>query len=133
MIHSSFCIIARRQMQLPTRGTLRHEHRLYFTTALRGALTPGSEWAALKIVKCSGGMPGIVRSLWVLTSWRGMPPQDISGFFKLPYGGADRVDALTVDMGQPCKVIVPIFRQGQHLRQQPLGFQGQLLVSQMVV
>ena len=29
--------------------------------------------------------------------------------------------------------IVPILRQGQHLRQQPLGFQGQLLVSQMVV
>jgi hypothetical protein len=24
-------------MQLPTRGTLRHEHRLYFTTALRAA------------------------------------------------------------------------------------------------
>ena len=44
-----------------------------------------------------------------------------------------RVDALTVDMGQPCKGIVPILRQGQHLRQQPLGFQGQLLVSQMVV
>ena len=29
--------------------------------------------------------------------------------------------------------IVPILRQGQHLRQQPLSFQGQLLVSQMVV
>ena len=29
--------------------------------------------------------------------------------------------------------IVPILRQGQHLRQQSLGFQGQLLVSQMVV
>ena len=45
----------------------------------------------------------------LLSQMLSLPSQDISGFFKLPYGGADRVDALTVDMGQPRKGIVPIF------------------------
>ena len=42
------------------------------------------------------------------------------GIFKLPYGGSDRVDTFPVDMGQSRKGVIPIFRQGQHLRQKPL-------------
>ena len=62
-----------------------------------------------------------------------LPPCDISGFFKLPNGGTDSVDTFPVDVGQPCKGIVPILRQGQHEGQQPLRFQRQRRVPQMMV
>ena len=50
-------------------------------------------------------------------------------FSRRPYG----VDAFPVDKGQAFQRIVPIFRQGEHLRKQPLGFQGQVFVPQVVV
>ena len=40
----------------------------------------------------------------------------VSGSFAIPrYSGADSVDTFPVDIGQSCKGIVPILRQGQHL------------------
>ena len=58
---------------------------------------------------------------------------DIARLFQLPDSRPDRVDLLPVDKGQAFQRKVPILRQGQHLRQQPLGFQGQVLVPQVVV
>ena len=58
---------------------------------------------------------------------------DIARLFQLPDSRPDRVDLLPVDKGQAFQRKVPILRQGQHLRQQPLGFQGQILVPQVVV
>ena len=43
----------------------------------------------------------------------------VIGSFKLPDSFADSVDFFPVDIGQSRKGIVPILRQGQHLRQQP--------------
>ena len=58
---------------------------------------------------------------------------DIARLFQLPDRRPDRVDLLPVDKGQAFQRKIPILRQGQHLRQQPLGFQGQVLVPQVVV
>ena len=58
---------------------------------------------------------------------------DIARLFQLPDSRPDRVDLLPVDKGQAFQRKVPILRQGQHLRQQALGFQGQVLVPQVVV
>ena len=52
----------------------------------------------------------------LLSQMLSLPPCDISGFFKLPNGGTDSVDTFPVDVGQPRKGIIPILRQGQHLR-----------------
>ena len=41
---------------------------------------------------------------------------DVPGLFQLPDCGPDRVDLLPVDKGQTFQRIVPIFRQGEHLR-----------------
>ena len=58
---------------------------------------------------------------------------DIARLFQLPDSRPDRVDLLPVDKGQAFQRKIPILRQGQHLRQQALGFQGQVLVPQVVV
>jgi len=58
---------------------------------------------------------------------------DIARLFQLPDSRPDRVDLLPVDKGQAFQRKIPILRQGQHLRQQPLGFQGQVLIPQVVV
>ena len=58
---------------------------------------------------------------------------DIARLFQLLNRRPDRVDLLPVDKGQAFQRKIPILRQGQHLRQQPLGFQGQVLVPQVVV
>ena len=46
---------------------------------------------------------------------KGQQPS-LSGFFKLPYRRANGVNAFPVDKGQTFQGIVPIFRQGEHLR-----------------
>ena len=58
---------------------------------------------------------------------------DIARLFQLPDSRPDRVDLFPVDKGQAFQRKVPILRQGQHLRQQALGFQGQGLVPQVVI
>ena len=58
---------------------------------------------------------------------------DIARLFQLLNRRPDRVDLLPVDKGQAFQRKIPILRQGQHLRQQPLGFQGQVLVPQVVL
>ena len=58
---------------------------------------------------------------------------DVPGLFQLPHRCPYGVDAFPVDKGQAFQRIVPIFRQGQHLRKQALGFQGQVFVPQVMV
>ena len=60
-------------------------------------------------------------------------PNQIAVGFQLLNANPDAVHAVLTDTGQPSGGIVPILRQGEHERQQPLGLQGQCLVPQMVV
>ena len=60
-------------------------------------------------------------------------PGDVPGLFQLQNGSADGVLALLVDVSEARKGVVPFLRQGKHLGQQPLGFQGQVLIPQMII
>ena len=52
---------------------------------------------------------------------------------QLPDPAADAVDAVLADAGKPLHGVVPVLRQRQHEGQQPLRFQGQRPVPQVVV
>lgn len=57
----------------------------------------------------------------------------IPGILQLPNRCADSVHALLIDGGKPFEGIIPVVRQGKHLRQQTLGFQGQIFVAKMMI
>ena len=59
---------------------------------------------------------GIVRAAQAPLAVALTGSDDVPGLFQLPDCGPDRVDLLPVDKGQTFQRIVPIFRQGEHLR-----------------
>ena len=60
-------------------------------------------------------------------------PGKIPLLFQLLDRTADRIHPIFTDMGQPLSRIVPIIRQGQHQRQQPLCLQRQRHIPKMVI
>ena len=58
---------------------------------------------------------------------------DVTGTFQFPHGLADGIDAFPIDLRESFQGVVPIVRQRQHLREQPLGFEGKRMVAEMVV
>ena len=60
-------------------------------------------------------------------------PGKIPLLFQLLDRTADRIHSIFADMGQPFRRIVPIIRQGQHQRQQPLCLQRQRHIPKMVI
>jgi hypothetical protein len=52
---------------------------------------------------------------------------------QLQNSGADAVQTVLATDGQPFQAVIPIVRQGEHIGQQSLGFQGQPLILQVVV
>ena len=58
---------------------------------------------------------------------------DVTGTFQLAHSFADGVDALFVDLRETLQRVVPVIWQRQHLREQPLGFERQRMVAEMVV
>ena len=60
-------------------------------------------------------------------------PDEIAVCLQLPDPAADAVDAALADAGKPLHGVVPVLWQRQHEGQQPLRFQGQRPVPQVVV
>ena len=54
-------------------------------------------------------------------------------FFQFQNSGAYTVQTILATNGQSLQAIIPIVRQGEHIGQQALCLQGQLLVLKMVV
>ena len=54
-------------------------------------------------------------------------------FLQLPHPGADTVNAILADPGQPLGGIVPLLRQGEHEGEKALRFQRERLVPQVMV
>jgi len=54
-------------------------------------------------------------------------------FFQFQNSGAYTVQTILATNGQPFQAVIPIVRQGEHIGQQSLGFQGQPLILQVVV
>ena len=57
----------------------------------------------------------------------------ISGILQFPNCSADSVHALFIDGGKPFEGIIPVVRQGKHLRQQALGLQRQIFIAKMMI
>ena len=57
----------------------------------------------------------------------------IAVFLQLPHPGADTVNAILADPGQPLGGIVPLLRQGEHEGEKALRFQRERLVPQVMV
>ena len=62
---------------------------------------------------------------------RGLVALDVPGPLQFVDGGTNSILAFPVDTAQARQGVIPIFQEGQHLRQQALGFQGQGLVTQV--
>ncbi len=60
-------------------------------------------------------------------------PDEIAVRLQLPDPAADAVDTVLADAGKPLHGVVPVLRQRQHEGQQPLRFQRQRHIPQMVV
>ena len=58
------------------------------------------------------------------------PPWNILQF---PNCSADSVHALFIDGGKPFEGVIPVVRQGKHLRQQALGLQRQIFIAKMMI
>jgi len=58
---------------------------------------------------------------------------DVAVFFQFQNSGAYTVQTIFATNGQPFQAVIPIVRQGEHIGQQSLGFQGQSLILQVVV
>ena len=57
----------------------------------------------------------------------------IAVFLQLPHPGADTVNAILADPGQPLGGIVPLLRQREHEREKALRFQRERFVPQVMV
>ena len=60
-------------------------------------------------------------------------PTQIPAIFKFVNRTSHTVDAIPAPGCQPFQAVIPIVRQGEHIGQQSLGFQGQPLIPQVVV
>ena len=58
---------------------------------------------------------------------------DVAVFFQFQYSGAYTVQTIFATNCQPLQAVIPVVRQGEHIGQQSLGFQGQPLILQVVV
>ena len=58
---------------------------------------------------------------------------DVTGTFQFAHSFADRINALFVDLRETLQRVVSVIWQRQHLREQPLGFERQRMVAEMVV
>ena len=54
-------------------------------------------------------------------------------FLQLPHSGADTVNAILADPGQPLGGIVPLLQQGEHEGEKALRFQRERFVPQVMV
>ena len=54
-------------------------------------------------------------------------------FFQFQHSGAYTVQTIFATNCQPLQAVIPVVRQGEHIGQQSLGFQGQPLILQVVV
>ena len=101
----------------------------------------GNGWPGIKVRWCTGQLKTHqinkeltrLKGQHRLQQYVGIAADDVARLFQLTQRPADGVHALLADGRKaPCGVI-PLVRQGEHHGQQPLGFQTQGCVLQVVV